>query len=130
MRFSDIPTAALETLRTWRYDRIIEKHEGPERWSSFLQYNLPDPIDIGGYQVLLPRWWENPKAIVPVRWYPSPDGNSLTLFYRDPTLGEFYPQDQEMFWAGFLAVCDRIPGSELFAAVVLHEWFIVENESP
>lgn len=127
MRFAEIPGEVLETLKTWRYDRIIEKHEGPERWESYLKHNSADPVDVGGHPVLIPRWWEDPLDISVLRWYPSPDGNSLTVFFKDPTLGQYYSVDDEWSWAGYLAVCDRVGDSELFAAVVYHEWFIVEN---
>ena len=130
MKFEDIPAQVLETLKTWRYDRIIEKHEGPERWSSYLEYSQPDPIDIAGHPVLIPREWEHPKEVTMLRWYPSPDGNSLTVFINDPTLGQYYDTADEWSWAGFLVIADRVAGSEVFAAVVYHEWFIVENPLP
>ena len=32
-----------------------------------------------------------------------------------------------MFWAGFIAVCERIPGDDVYAAIVYHEWFVIDN---
>ena len=32
LRLWDLPPELIEKLKTYRYDRIIEKHEGPERW--------------------------------------------------------------------------------------------------
>jgi hypothetical protein len=127
MKFSDIPAEAIELLKTWRYDRIIEKHEGPERWSSFLEWGELELTPVGEHWVLLPRSFENPKPVEILRWYPSPDGKSLTIFLKDLTLEEYYGKDPEWVWAGFLAICDELPGSGIFAAVVYHEWFIVEN---
>jgi hypothetical protein len=34
------------------------------------------------------------------------------------------PQD-EMFDAGFVAVCDKMPGEAFFLAIVYHKWFII-----
>jgi hypothetical protein len=38
MRLSELPIEAIEKIKLYRWDRIIEKHEGPEEWSSVLQY--------------------------------------------------------------------------------------------
>ncbi len=35
--------------------------------------------------------------------------------------------DDAYFTAGFIAVCDKVDGSDLFVAQVYHEWFMVEN---
>lgn len=37
MRFSDVSPEALEKVTSYRFDRFIEKHEGPERWDFFLE---------------------------------------------------------------------------------------------
>jgi hypothetical protein len=37
-----------------RWDRIIEKHEGPEDWESVLRYYEPEFLEFEGRWVLLP----------------------------------------------------------------------------
>jgi hypothetical protein len=46
----------------------------------------------------------------------------LTIFLRDTTYG------QEWYDAGFLAVCERLPGEDFYLATVYHAWFIFQNE--
>ena len=36
------------------------------------------------------------------------------------------PQD-EFFLAGYMAVCEQVPGEGFYAAILYHEWFIVDN---
>ncbi len=51
-------------------------------------------------------------------------GKSLTLFLKDTT----YCRDpkEEFLSAGFLAVCDRVPGERFYLAHVFHEWFMLD----
>jgi hypothetical protein len=42
VRRADLSPDAIEKIKRHRYDRIIEKHEGPERWSDVLEYDDPD----------------------------------------------------------------------------------------
>ncbi|MDF0554668.1 hypothetical protein [Kamptonema sp. UHCC 0994] len=51
----------------------------------------------------------------------SADGNSLTLFLKDTTY------DDDPFFSGFMAVCDRVKGEEFFLAILYHEWFVIER---
>ncbi|MGH2607658.1 MAG: hypothetical protein ACRDHF_01100 [Tepidiformaceae bacterium] len=127
MALSDIRPETLELLRAWRYDRTIEKHEGPESWRSYLEHEEPAELIVNGRRMLIPVWWDERGEIIVLRWLVSQDESSITVFFKDMTLGKHYPADQEMFWAGFLAVCDRIPGDDVYAAVVYHEWFIIDN---
>jgi hypothetical protein len=39
MKFADLSSTALEKIQATRWDRIIKKHEGPERWESVLRYD-------------------------------------------------------------------------------------------
>lgn len=63
--------------------------------------------------------------------FPSADGQTLTIFLRNrryleaDEIAEDSPN--ALFYDGFLAVCQRIRGEELFVADVYHEWFVVEN---
>jgi hypothetical protein len=126
MQFVDLDPATLDIIKSWRFDRIIEKHEGPQSWESFLSWLNPELLAVGDAFVLLPIERDQNPNITVLRSYASTDGESITLFLRDTSLAEYYEETPEMFWAGFLAVCDRVR-DKLYAAVVFHEWFIVEN---
>src|SRR5687767_12673056 len=98
MALADLRPETLETLRSWRYDRIIEKHEGPESWKSYLSYDEPTELEQDGRRVLLPISWDEPGEIIVLRWLVSQDESSITVFFKDMTLGEHYGPDDEMFW--------------------------------
>lgn len=121
MKLSDLSDKTLHEIKSLRWDRIIEKHEGPERWSSVLEYYNPEFMEIEGRWVLLPVERENHANITILRTIWSADGNSLTLFLKDTTFG-----DGE-FLAGFMAVCDKLKGEEFFIAILYHEWFVIQR---
>ena len=125
MELSALSPETLDRLKSWRWNRIIEKHEGPARWESTLRYAEPDFMTIGGRDVLLPIGREQHPNVTFVRAIVSDDGQVLTLFLKDTTY--VTSQEYEMFEAGYLAICDRFPGEDFYVAVVYHEWFIVEN---
>jgi hypothetical protein len=41
MELAELPPETIEQIRRYRYDRIVEKHEGPERWEDKLAYGEP-----------------------------------------------------------------------------------------
>lgn len=144
LRLSDLPPETIAKLKSYRYDRIIEKHEGPEDWEWLLQspderpswlpkplpgqadtYE-PDPAEflrIADRDVLLPIGRSHHPNITVLRTIVSDDGASLTIFLKDTTYAE--DPEMEFFSAGFLAVCDRVPGEQIYLAHVYHEWFIL-----
>lgn len=126
MKLSDLSTSTLAKIRAYRYDRIIEKHEGPERWESVFEYDDPEFLLINDYPVLLPIGREHHPNITILRCIPSADDQTLTLFLKDTTYAE--DPKYEHFWAGFVAVCEKVPGEEFFIATPYHEWFIIEND--
>ena len=121
MKVADLSNEALAKIKTVRWDRIIEKHEGPETWESELRYGEPEFIEIQGRWVLLPVEASRHQNITILRTIWSADGKSLTLFLKDTTF------DDDMFVSGYMAVCDRPKGEKFFLAVLYHEWFIIEN---
>ncbi len=125
MNLASLSPATRERLNAWRWDRIIEKHEGPARWESTLRYAEPDFMTIDGRDVLLPIGREQHPNVTVLRAIVSDDEQVLTLFLKDTTY--VTSQEYEMFEAGYLAVCDRFPGEAFYVAVVYHEWFIIEN---
>jgi hypothetical protein len=51
------------------------------------------------------------------------------ILLRDTTgLGDWLSEEEETFFAGYLAVCDRFPGEEFYVAHVYHEWFMLRDQ--
>lgn len=121
MKLSNLSTEALEKIKSVRWDRIIEKHEGPEDWDSVLRYYEPEFMMIEGRFILLPVERSHHPNITILRCIWSADGKSLTLFLRDTTY------DDDPFFSGFVAVCDRVAGEDFFLAILYHEWFVIER---
>lgn len=121
MKIANLTAEALEKIKTYRFDRIVEKHEGPENWEAFFRYYDLEFIRFNGHDVLLPVDREYHPNITLLRCIESADGQSLTLFLKDITY------EDSPFCAGFLAVCDRLPGENFFLAIVYHEWFIIDE---
>ena len=125
MKLSTLSPHILERIKSYRWDRIIEKHEGPEDWRSELEYGDPEFMEVNGHHVLLPVRREQHPNITILRCIVGDDGQTLTLFLKNSTYVHD-PRD-EMFCSGFVAVCDRFPGEDFYIAIVYHEWFIIEN---
>ncbi len=121
MKLSDLSDESLNKIKSQRWDRIIEKHEGPYRWEYVLKYYDPEFMEIEGRWVLLPVEQENHSNITILRTIWSADGNSLTLFLKDTTFGD------DDFSNGFMAVCDQLKGENFFLAILYHEWFVIER---
>jgi hypothetical protein len=121
MNLSNLSPESINKIKSVRWDRIIEKHEGPERWNSVLEYYDPEFMEIEGHPVLLPIERSHHLNITILRTIWSADGNSLTLFLKDTTF------DDDPFFSGYMAVCDRVKGEDFFLAILYHEWFIIET---
>src|ERR671928_1974422 len=103
MRVSDLSPDVRLRIGALRYDRIVEKHEGPWEWSRTLEDC--DFIKAGDYDVLLPVFTEHHPNITILRHDISVDGRSITLFLKDTTYTR--GPTEEFFGAGFVAVCDK-----------------------
>ena len=53
------------------------------------------------------------------------DGKMLVIFLKDTTFVD-KPED-ERFFAGFVSICEEMPGENFFIATLYHEWFIIDN---
>jgi hypothetical protein len=122
MNLSDLSPETINKIKSVRWDRIIEKHEGPESWESVLRYEEPDFMEIEGRAVLLPVSLSHHPNITILRSIWSADGKLLTLFLTDTTF------DDDPFFDGFMAVCDKVMGEDFFLAILYHEWFVIERE--
>lgn len=116
MELSAVYPATLARLKSWRWDRIIEKHEGPESWGSTLAYADPEFMTIGDRAVLLPIGRDQHPNVTILGMIVSDDQRVLTIFLKDTTYVTD-PRD-EFFSAGFVAVCERFPDEEFYVAVV------------
>jgi hypothetical protein len=120
MKLADLRPETLEPIRRLQYDRIIEKHEGPERWSSVLEYYDTDFRTVDGRQVLLPIPGENLASVAVLRCTVGDGGQSLTLFLKDRS---FVDDPVDDIFAGRVAICDKMPEADFFIAIVYHEWY-------
>jgi hypothetical protein len=121
MKFSELTPETIEKLKTRRYDRIVEKHEGPETWKWQIERGECQFIETNGHFILLPVYLEQIPNITILRVIESKDGGALTVFLKDTT---YYDDD---FMSGFLAVCEKFAGENFYTATVYHEWFILDN---
>ncbi|MDZ8049875.1 MAG: hypothetical protein RMX68_033710 [Aulosira sp. ZfuVER01] len=121
MKLVELSQETLEKIKSVRWDRTIEKHEGPEDWSAVLRCSKPEFIMVEGHPVLLPVDKSHHANITIIRAIFSIDGKSLTLFLKDTTF------DDDPFFSGFVAVCDRVVGEDFFVAILYHEWFVIER---
>jgi hypothetical protein len=122
MKLADLSPSVLAKISSIRWDRIIEKHEGPETWESVLAYYEPEFLAVERRWVLLPVAASQHPNLTILRTIWSESGHSLTLFLKDTTY------DDDPFFSGYMAVCERVKGEEFYLAVVYHEWFIIEPE--
>ncbi|MDQ3062701.1 MAG: hypothetical protein M3R14_07540 [Acidobacteriota bacterium] len=121
MKFADLKSETIEKLKTRLYDRIVEKHEGPWDWKWQIEHSECEFIQADGHFILLPVYFKHHPNISILRVVESNDEKVLTVFLKDTTY------DDDDFFTGFVAICERFVGEEFFTAIVYHEWFIVEN---
>jgi hypothetical protein len=126
MKLTELPPEILEKIKTLRYDYLLEKHEGPGRWSAVLEYYDPELLHLAGFYVLLPIGQTHHPHLTVLRHVLSADASMLTLFLKDTT--HMSRPEGEMIEAGRIAICERMPGADFYIATVYHEWFIIENE--
>lgn len=121
MKLSDLSSEIIEKIKSVRWDRIIEKHESPENWGSVLRNYEPEFLEIEGCWVILPVERSHHANITILRTIWSADGNSLTLFLKDITY------EDDPFFSGFMAVCDKVRNEDFFLAILYHEWFVIDR---
>ncbi|MHA1730809.1 MAG: hypothetical protein ACTSU5_02650 [Promethearchaeota archaeon] len=124
MKFADLSPEAIDKIKEYEYDYILEKHEGPSRWEWFLKHNDPEFTECDGRWVLIPQYDEWRPNLSVVRCIPSADGDALTIFLRDTTLDDDYPHMNAR-----VAVCVRVPGEEFFITILYHEATLIEEFS-
>ena len=125
IQLKNLSKDTIDKIKSYRYDRIIEKHEGPEQWSSVIEYHHPEFIEINGKSVLLPIDQEQHKNITILRTITDKEEKTITVFLKDTTYVK-EPED-EWFMAGFVAICDKVSDEDFFIAILYHEWFIIND---
>jgi hypothetical protein len=100
-----------------RFDRMIEKHEGPWDWQWWLKE--AEFFEVEGRFLLLPLPAGDLKNVKVVRLVLSKDEQTLILYHLDST------HDQEEMFAGRVAICERFPETEFYVATFYHEWYTI-----
>lgn len=139
MRVEDLSPQTLDRIKSSRWDRIIEKHEGPETWEWQLKEYAPDDMiyrmmpnfdqvaerpqfmQVSGYWVLLPVRRNRHANITIFHHFLSEDHTKLVIYLKDVTYGD------SLFGAGYVAICDRQPEG-FYLTTIYHEWFIIDYD--
>ena len=142
MSIDDLPAETLNRLSKSRWDRIIEKHEGPETWEWQLKpheyvpddiiYQIepdydpvlarPEFLQIDNQWVLLPVGRKHHPNMTILHCFLSEDRSKLVVYLKDTT---FY-DDWSM--SGFIGICDR-QREGFYLASLLHDWFIIDYDA-
>jgi hypothetical protein len=145
MKIKELSPTILAELKDKRYDRIVEKHEGPETWDwqlppsaeriqkmknmyknsgyDFSEDNHAEFMQIAGVEVLLPIGADHHKNVTILHHFFSEDRQKIVLYIKDTTY------DEGMFGAGFIAICNKYTTASFYIATMYHEWFIIDYDS-
>jgi hypothetical protein len=115
MKVKDLSNETLQKIKAYRYDRFLEKHEGPFDWEGVLKYYDPEFLEIEGRSVLLPLDKERHANITILRTTTDKEDKTLTIFLKDTTYTD--SPDDEFFTAGFVAICDKVPNEDFFITI-------------
>ncbi len=119
-----------------RWDRFIEKHEGPFDWESEFKTELspemrihfkdydpvaetPQFIEVGNHDVLLPLGRKHHPNITILSHFFSQDLTRLVIYLTDTT---YYEDD----FFGYVAICDLISPENFYLTTFYHEWHKTE----
>lgn len=119
---SNLSEGAIQKIKQYHYDRIVEKHEGPWSWENEIKYGDGIFVRADGVDVLLPLDEKHLPNITVLRCVPSQDNLCLTLFLKDTT---WYGDDWSA--AGFIAFAEKVAGENFYITTVYHEWFILNE---
>jgi hypothetical protein len=144
MKIKELSPTILAALKDKRYDRIVEKHEGPETWDwqlppseeriqelkkryqesgyDFSEDRHAEFMQIAGVDVLLPIGIDHHENITILHHFFSEDRQKIVLYIKDTTY------DDGMFGAGFVAICDRYADESFYIATLYHEWYIIDYD--
>ena len=142
MTLDSLSVPVLEKLKAIHYDRIIEKHEGPETWDWLVSPSpasdnialqmwrdydevaeTPEFLEIGGQWVLLLIGRKHHEKLTVLHFFFGEDRQKLVLYLKDTTYGEDWSD------AGFVAICDLFVPEAFYVATLYHEWFLIDYDS-
>ncbi len=120
MKLSELSPEALQKISGYRYDQLIEKHEGPWNWSDCLKYEPPEFFPHEGFDLLLPIVADRNQYLSIHRLYHDPVQEVLTVFLEDSIYPEVYgyPAPEP-----FLAVLFQVPGETFYLANFYHSMY-------
>ena len=142
MKIENISQQTRDKILPMRYDRIVEKHEGPFTWKYLLGSHelderliklfpehdpiaeTPQFLEIGSYDVLLPVGRKHNPNITILHYFLSQDFSKLVIYLKDTTY------DDDAFGSGYIAVCDLIQPENFYLTTLYHEWFIIDYLQP
>ncbi len=125
MKIADLSPEIIERIKPYRYDQLMEKHEGPWEWEGRFRFGQPEFLTINGYDVLLPIDQDQHANITILRCVVSDDQQVLTIFLKDTT---FSTDPQYEWWdAGRVAICEKFEDQVFYLASFYHEWFMTQR---
>lgn len=114
IRTITLPDDLRPLLESYSVDILVEKHEG---WGNRYAKDVNTRIAlIGDFKVILPIWHRRESKIDVFRVLPSTDGTMLTIYLNDAT---YFEHD------GFIAIAEKVSGTDVFVAVIFHSSFWV-----
>jgi hypothetical protein len=136
LKIENLSKATKDKIGKIRWDRFIEKHEGPFAWEGEFRTELspemrkhfdnydpvaetPQFIEIGSYDVLLPLGRKHLPDITILDHFFSQDLKRLVIYLTDTT----YHED-DLF--GYVAICDLISPENFYLTTFYHEWLKTE----
>ena len=144
MKVKGLSPTIIASLKNKRYDRIVEKHEGPETWDwqlpsseeriqelkrmyensgyDFSTDNHAEFIQVGEVDILLPIGSDHHVNLTVLHYFFSEDHQKIVLYIKDTTY------DDDAFGAGFVAICDKYPNESFYIATFYHEWYIIDYD--
>lgn len=145
MKVKELSPTTLATLKNKRYDRIVEKHEGPETWDwqlprseeriqklkevyqgshyDFSMDNHAEFIQLAGVDILLPIGSNHHANLTFLHYFFSEDRQKIVLYIKDTTY------EDDAFGAGFVAICEKYLNEPFYIATLYHEWYIIDYDS-
>ena len=135
MQIKNLRPVTLATIKKMRYDRIVEKHEGPETWNWLLDVEGekkkelaefykkaggdydPSPnaefMEVGGVDVLLSVASDHHPNMTILHHFFSEDRSKIVLYIKETT---YY---DDAFASGFVAICNKFPNEEFYITTLI-----------
>jgi hypothetical protein len=120
MKLADLSAETRARVAEMRFDRFVEKHEGPWNWRYWLEDDGVEFLTVEEFDLLLPVPKEQHPNITIVRAIAGEDRRTVTVFLTNTTW-------ETGMLAGYFAVCEQVPGEAWYLATAYHEWFVLDD---